>query len=63
MTKREILNKIKVQKDTMRLIQQYEQDFLGVLGTKGVDDLINQKLENLKYLVEQLSKIEEDERK
>ncbi len=63
MTKREIISKIKVEKDTMKLIQLYEQDFLDVLGAKGVDDLIDQKLENLKYLVEQLRKIEEDERK
>jgi len=63
MTKREVKNKIKSEKDTITLIQRYKKDFVDVLGKRGVHDLINEKLDNLNYLRKLLRKIEENEKK
>ena len=56
MTKKEIKQKIKTAKDTIRLAQLYKDDFVKELGVVGYVDFIDEKLEELKYYLDLLNK-------
>jgi len=50
LTKREIENKRKAARDTLKLINLYKEHFYTILGKRGVEELVNQKLDELIYL-------------
>lgn len=62
MTKREIANRKKAAKDRLRLIQLYKQEFYDKIGKKGVEELVNQNLEEILYLNELSKKIKDNEK-
>ncbi len=61
LTKREIENKRKAVRDTLKLINLYKEHFYGILGKRGVEELIDQKLDELLYLDRLVAKIEKNE--
>lgn len=61
MTERDILLEIKLIKDQLRLTQLYPDSFTKELGYRGLNNFINEKLERLKYLIELLKNIKNEE--
>jgi len=61
LTKREIANKRKAAIDTLKLIERFPDAFFKALGSKGVEDLINQKLDELIFYDKEEQKNEKDE--
>ncbi len=54
LTDEEIRKIIKVKLDTLKLIRMYEKHYLEVLGKSGLQELINQTLEDYNYWRKQL---------
>ncbi|MFK7980178.1 MAG: hypothetical protein AB8G86_09380 [Saprospiraceae bacterium] len=61
MTERDILLEIKLIKDQLKLCQLYPDSFTKNLGHRGLDDFINERLERLKYLIEILKNLKDEE--
>lgn len=61
MTERDILLEIKLIKDQLKLCQLYPDSFTKNLGYRGLDNFINERLERLKYLIELLKKLKDEE--
>ncbi len=60
LTEKEIRNILKVKMDTLTLLKLYEQEYIDILGNKGVRDLINQTLDEYIYWRKQLKKNEKE---
>lgn len=58
LTDEEIRKIIKVKIDTLKLLRIYEAHYLEVLGKSGLQELINQTLDEYNYWRKQLSKDE-----
>ena len=61
MTKREILNKVKAIKSSIRLAQLFKADFRKKLDIVGYDEFINEQLEELKYYLELYKNLDNEE--
>ena len=61
MTKREYLNRSKYIRDHLTLINRYRSHFIEILGERGVDNLVDQLLDELKYITGEIKKLEENE--